>query len=181
MSGDVFEHETRKKIYNHILTYPGVSFSIIKTILGLTDSTLRYHLKYLESKNEIKSSIEGNKRCYYAIHRVIVDSKIKSNHGTYKLNPTQETLINTIHHHPGITQKELILKTRLKKITVAYNVNKLVKFGMIQKEKFGKHVNYFYMTDDKLRKKLIQKLILKLINREIDEHTFLILKKKLDQ
>lgn len=181
MSGNIFEHETRKKIYNHILAYPGVSFNIIKKIFGLTDSTLRYHLKYLENKNEIKSSLEGHKRCYYPVNRILLGSPLNSTLNTYKLNSTQEKLINIIHRTPGITQKDLILSTRLKKITVAYNINKLVKFGIIQKEKFGKQIKYFYLTDNELRKEILDILILKLINREIDEHTFLVIKKKLDQ
>lgn len=182
MSSEVFGHETRKRIYNHILAYPGVSFNIIKSVFELTDSTLRYHLKYLESKNEIKSSLEGRNRCYYPVHGSIgeSESKTKLEMGAYNLNSTQERLINLVQQHPGITQKGLILKTRLKKITVAYNVNKLVKFGLVQKENSGKYVNYYYIPDVELRKKIIEKLILKLINHEIDEHTFLIIKKKLE-
>ena len=147
MSQEIFKHETRKKIYNHILAYPGVSFKIIKGVFELTDSTLRYHLKYLESKNEIKSSLEGRNRCYYPVQKNMSDSKLKISIGgnTYKLNSTQERLINIVQRHPGITQKGLILKTHLKKITVAYNINKLVKFGLVQKENNGKYVNYYYL------------------------------------
>lgn len=180
MSYDVLEHETRKKIYNHILAYPGVSFNIIKNVLNLTESTLRYHLKYLEGKNEIKSSKTGKIRCYYPVHRTILESKTESKSGQYKLNITHERLINLIKHQPGITQKELIMKTRLKKMTIIYNIKKLVKLDLVQKEKNGKIIHYYYMTDEELRKKILGKLIKKLIDHEIDEHTFLVIKKRLD-
>ncbi len=180
MSDDVLEHETRKKIYNHILAYPGVSFNIIKNVLDLTDGTLRYHLKYLEGKNEIRTSKMGKIKCYYPVHQTILGSRFQSGSGQYKLSDTNERLINIIQRQPGITQKEIILKTRLKKITAVYNINKLVKLGLIKKEKNGKIVHYYYMTDEDLRKKILNKLIKKLLDREIDEHTFLIIKKRLD-
>ena len=180
MSDDILEHQTRKKIYNHILAYPGVSFNIIKNIFDLTEGTLRYHLKYLESKNEISSSKTGKNRCYYPVHRTILESKPKGDLGQYKLNETHEQIINVIKRQPGITQKELTFKTRLKKISASYNINKLVNLGLIQKEKNGKVVHYYFITTEDLHKKILDKLIRKLLAKEIDEHTFLIIKKRLE-
>ena len=98
-------------IYNHISTYPGVSFSIIKNVFNLTDGTLRYHLNYLEGKNEITSKIEGRNKCYYPVENYVFNTKSDSDLEIYKLNSTQERLLNIIQREPWITQKDIILKT----------------------------------------------------------------------
>ena len=176
MSAFVVEHKTRKMIINHILAHPGVSFGIIKRVLALTDSTLRYHLNYLEGRNEIKSTIEGKNKCYYPVHKFIFEPKSESDLKTHRLSNTQERLLNTIQRYPGINQKDLIIRSGFKRITVSHNLKKLIDFGVVRKEPNGRHVCYHYITDTELREKIIKRLI----NDEIDEQTFLVLKRKLE-
>jgi predicted transcriptional regulator len=179
MSGYALEHNTRKMIINHIMAYPGVSFVIIKKMLNLPEGTLRYHLNYLESKNEIKSTLQGKNRCYYPVQKVVFDSRSDSEIKTHRLSETQERLLSTIRRNPGITQKDLILQTGLKRITVGYNLRKIVDFGVVRKEPNGRKVCYYYISDIELRERIKKRLITKFLNNEIDEQTFLALKKKL--
>ncbi len=181
MSTYVPEHNTRKMIINHILTYPGVSFGTIKRVFNLPDGTLRYHLNYLESKNEIKSYLVGNNRCYYPIKKFIFDSKSKTDIRVHKLNDTQERLLDTVKRYPGITQKELIITAGLKRITVGNNIKKLIDFGIVRKEPNGRNMCYFYISDVELKERIRKRLITKFLNNEIDEQTFLALKRKLDK
>ena len=167
-------------IYNHISTYPGVSFSIIKNVFNLTDGTLRYHLNYLEGKNEITSKIEGRNKCYYPVENYVFNTKSDSDLEIYKLNSTQERLLNIIQREPWITQKDIILKTGLKSFTVKYNLKKLINFGVIQKKENGRNTLYRYISDIELKQEILKRLVLKLLDHEIDEHTFLKLKRKLD-
>jgi predicted transcriptional regulator len=95
------------------------------------------------------------------------------------LSETQERLLNTIQRNPGITQKDLILQTGLKRITVGYNLRKIVDFGVVRKEPNGRKVCYYYISEGELREKIKKRLITKFLNNEIDEQTFLALKKKL--
>ena len=53
ISVGVLENETRKLVYDHIMAHPGVSFIVLKSVLKLNDSTLRYHLNYLERSKKI--------------------------------------------------------------------------------------------------------------------------------
>ena len=53
--GEELKHQTQKLIYNFISTHPGVSFSRIRNFFELNDSTLKYHLHYLEKNNRISS------------------------------------------------------------------------------------------------------------------------------
>jgi predicted transcriptional regulator len=184
MGTEVNEHKTRRMIFNHITNYPGVSFGIIKRVFGLADSTLRYHLHYLESHKDIKSFIKGKNKCYYPIQSYVFDSRgvisSEPDHGVHKLTNTQERLIDTIQRNPGISQKELILHTGLKRITIAHNIRKLLDFGVVRKEPNGRHICYHYISDSELREKILRRLTTKLLNDEIDEKTFLALKRKLE-
>jgi predicted transcriptional regulator len=117
MFGNALENKKRRMIYNHILAYPGVSFGIMKKIFDIAESTLRYHLKYLEGADEIKSHLEGKIRCYYPIQNIIFYSRTESEFETVRLNPTQQRILENIQRNPGITQKGLLLETGLKRLT----------------------------------------------------------------
>ena len=57
----VSENYIRKLIHSHIVEYPGVSFSTLKKFYDLNDSTLRYHLNYLERAQRISANLENGK------------------------------------------------------------------------------------------------------------------------
>ena len=175
------KHRTRKIIYNYISAHPGISFSDIKNVLDLTDSTLRYHLDLLEKGEKIKSMFVDGKKSYYPVQRVIFEplediSRVKM----HRLNRSQELIVDTISREPGITQKELIRRTRLKRITVSYNIRKLLDWGMIKKESRGRNIRYHCITDEQLHEEILKGLVVKLLKNEIDENTFLMLKRKLE-
>jgi len=179
MGTEVTEHSTRRMIFRHITHHPGVSFGVIRRVFGLAESTLRYHLNYLESHQEIKSFIDGRNKRYYPNREYIFSPRAEPEQSAHQLSRTQERLIKNIQAAPGITQKELIQKTRLKRITIAYNIRKLLDFGVVRKEPNGRNVCYYYISDAELREKILKRLITKLLNDEIDEKTFLALKRKL--
>lgn len=150
-------------------------------MFNLKDSTLRYHLNYLESHNEIKSSLEGRNKCYYPVQNLVISSGEDRDYDIYRLNHTQERLLDIIQRNPWINQKELIIKSGLKGFTVKYNLKKMIGFGIVQKKENGRNCFYNHISDDELRKKIIKQLVIKLLDHEIDEHTFLILKRKLER
>jgi predicted transcriptional regulator len=180
-SGDiVFDHETRKMVYNHILTYPGVSYNILQNIFGLSSGTLRYHLEYLEKAERILSCIETGKRCYYPIQNDIVVSELfKNKPQSYKFTLIQQQILSTIKRAPGINQKDLIKRTGLSRYTISYNLNKFINMGFVKKSNNANNVCYEYMTDELLRHEVLLRLTMKLLNKEISEATFLELKDKL--
>ena len=181
LTHNTLEHKTRKLIYNHILSFPGISFSRIKKILDMPGSTLRYHLNYLENKNEIKSSLIGKNKCYYPLQNTRNIYKPKFNNKLKKINTTQEKILNIIKQNPGITQKELIIKTRLSRLIIKYNIKKLIYFGIVRKNQIGRNVCYNYIQEDEIRNEVIKGLVNMLLNNEIDEQTFLNLKRKLEK
>lgn len=180
-NGDiVFDHDTRKMIYTHILTYPGVSYNVLKNIFNLTDGTLRYHLEYLEKAERILPDMENGNRCYYPLQSEIGGVKLSDkNQKLYNYTKNQQKILNTIKTAPGITQKDLIGKTGLSRFTISYNIKKFIDMGVVKKSNSQKFVCYEYMTDEQLKHEVLMRLAMKLLNRELDEEAFLKLKNKL--
>ena len=149
-------------------------------MFNLAESTLRYHLKYLETAEEIKSCLEGNNRCYYPIQNIVFTLRSESDFECFQLSPTQQRLLEHIQRKPGITQKDLLIATNLKRLTAAYNLRKLIDIGVVRKEPNGRNTCYFYISNIELRKKILRKMIVKFVDHEIDEQTFLEFKRKLE-
>jgi predicted transcriptional regulator len=170
-------------IYNHIRTNPGVSFIILKRLFNMNDSTLRYHLNYLEKNKKISFGFETGKRNYYPhmnnSQTTNNPSDIKPN-GTFELSGTQENIITTIKKYPGINQKELVNRTGINRLTINRNLKRLVQLCLVRQIPNGNKVNYEYIENEQLRYEILKRLLIKLLKKEIDEETFIDLKRKLD-
>ncbi len=167
------EHYIRKMIYNHITEYPGVSFQTLKKIYNLNDSTLRYHLKYLERAERINSNLEGGQLHYfpgYSINKISDTSK--QIFTPQSLTQHQQHILTTIKQNPGISQKELGQRTSLKRFILTYNLTKLLDLGMIRKFNNGRNICYEFITNQLLKYEMLKVLAVKLLRNEIDENTF---------
>ena len=71
----IFELETRRKIYKYILKYPGLHLQELIRRLNLPNGTLRYHLRYLEKRNLIKSKPEDGYVRFYITNNIGNDQK----------------------------------------------------------------------------------------------------------
>lgn len=175
-----FKHKTRKLIYNYISTHPGVSLGVIKDFFDLNESTLKYHLHYLEKNKKITSTREGKQRCYYCEHKMAIifhsPQKIKQ----LNLSKSQQRVLNIIKRQPGINKKELIKFTKMNKKTLSYNIDKLIEGKLIWKVKEEGTIGYEFITKDKLRKEIYNRLLMRLLADEISEEKFLKIKKKLE-
>jgi predicted transcriptional regulator len=174
------ENKIRKMIFTHILEYPGASFSTLKRIYDLNESTLRYHLSYLERAEKITSQIETGKLHYYPFqtNKRISDHE-NINPKIQDLTAHQTQILNAIKQYPRINQTELIAKTSLKRHILTYNISQLINLGIVKKINNERNVCYEYITDDTLKYEMLKVLVIKLLNNEIDEQTFLKLKSRL--
>lgn len=177
----VLDHEIRRMIYNHIDAHPGVAFNVLKKVFGLKDGTLRYHLDYLKKSGIIRFGFEKGKRHYYPNRREtlilsIKDDKIYTN----KLTFLQEQILEVIKEDPGINQKELVKILGLNRFTVKNNLNRLLDLCIIRRIPDKRNVRYEFISNDQLKFEMLMSLVTKFLKKEIDEKTFLELKKKLE-
>ncbi len=180
----LLENQTRRLIYDHILANPGVSFVVLKKVLNLNESTLRYHLNYLEKSEKISFGLEKDKRNYYAYSgesHVIRKSEDTKELITFELTNTQQRIITIIKQYPKINQKELSKKSRINRITLSRNLKKLMELCLVRKIPNGNKVMYEYLESEQLRYEILKRLLKKLLSKEIDEETFLDLKRQLDE
>jgi predicted transcriptional regulator len=178
-TANALEHRTRKQIFRFIQTNPGSTLSMIKRVLDLNRSTLSYHLNFLEKNNEIFSKKEGRTRRYYCSNESGTLSLLP-NVDPEALTTVQRRLLAYIERYPGITQKELMRRTKKNQQTVSYNVKKLIELQLVWKVETGGRNGYELVTPDKLREEMKKRLLLWLMNGEIDKETYIEMKERMD-
>ncbi|UCE73038.1 MAG: right-handed parallel beta-helix repeat-containing protein, partial [Methanomassiliicoccales archaeon] len=140
--GEILDQYTRGKIHGYIIANPGDHYTVIKKKLNLKNGTLAYHLHVLERENFIKSNRDGiYKRFYPAGMDKPEIEKIEANQ--HKLNRKQRKLLQMIREKPGISQKELVLLSRIKQPTVNYNIRFLLEEDIIFSQKDGRETRYY--------------------------------------
>jgi predicted transcriptional regulator len=182
-SGDeVLENKIRRMIFNLIVEYPGVSLNTVKNVFELTESGLRYHLNYLEKNNKISSSTERGVKCYYPHPTsVSIPKASKDSLESQKLPPHQELILTTIMRYPGINQKDLINRTKINRFRLNRDIRTLKSLNLIKNRRNQNTICYEYIPDVEMKFKILKSFILKFLNNEIDEETFLRLIKRVSE
>jgi len=154
------KEDIRARIANYIHLHPGASFNNIAAIFGLADSTLRYHLTYMEKKGHIRS--RPDKRIYFPA----------AGFSDGGLSRTQQQLIRLIKEQSGVTQKELVRRTRMNRFTVRGGVRALVEKEVVTTVKIGRSIHHFYVDPDELRRRKMIRLAALFLLDKIDEKTY---------
>jgi predicted transcriptional regulator len=178
---EVLENKIRRMVFNLISEYPGVSQGTIRNVFELTESGLRYHLNFLEKNNKISSSMKNGIKCFMPhSSTVFIPNTTRDILESYNLTPGQELIVTTIMRYPGIKQKDLITRTGIQRSKVIRNLKALDGFNLIKNTKYQNTVCYEYIPDDEMRYNILNGFIEKFLNNEIDEATFLKLKRRLE-
>ena len=177
----VLEHKTRKIIHRYISTHPGVSFNTLTKIFDLNKSTLNYHLNYLEKAKKVFSEVKGRHKYYFSEQRTSSNLEHFIKFDINTLTSFQLRILNIIQKHPGITRERIMKKSKIKRQTLSYNLLKLEELKIIKKDQDNKKESYKYISTEERRFLIMKRLLLRLLQNEIDEEQFLAIKEKIDR
>jgi DNA-binding MarR family transcriptional regulator len=127
-NGQVLKQNTRKDIYDYIVSNPGVYFSSIMKDLKLKNGVTSYHLAMLEREGYIKSMHIGLYRRYF-VNGVST--------GDIPQSKIRREIIQTIVDNPGISQTNIASNLGVSNQVVNYHIGILRKSNFIRLEKDG--------------------------------------------
>ena len=139
---DVLLNDRRRKIYEYIISNPGAYFREIMRAHGLGPNSAKYHLDTLEDHGYVHSGRCGRYLTYFS-----KGSKVDKNQTELHItlqNKNAQKILEIVVSNPGITPMEIQEKTELHRNTVNYNLNKLIKIGLLEKirQKGRSHLIY---------------------------------------
>jgi predicted transcriptional regulator len=138
------ELETRKRIYNQIKKSPGINFRELQRRLDLVVGNLQYHLHYLEKRNMITASKDGDYVRYFAKDRSLNENERKTL-SFLRRSSCRHILIQLLNN-PNLNNKELSQAVDLSPSTISWNLNKLVEAEIIKRIKTGR-ISTFTIVD----------------------------------
>lgn len=148
-----FELETRKRIYELIRDSPGVHLRELERRLDLVMGSLQYHLQYLE-KNNLISQFKDEEYVRYFVKERELSRSEREIFYFLRRKGCRHILMNLLRE-PGMSNKELAAAVDLSPSTVSWNLNKLVKAGIIEKDRAGRTSNFTIVDPDLVARLLI--------------------------
>ena len=124
---DLENQVTRNQIIGFLKAKPGATFTEIKKKLGLKNGSAAHHLEKLEKGNIIKSVRQGKYKRFYPIPMI---------------PPTAERILNIIKEYPGITQNEIIKKTKISQPLISYHLKLIIRDGKVIIDRKGRQKTY---------------------------------------
>jgi len=128
----VLHNINRKRIMKVIEANEGITFSAIKTKLGLQNGVLAYHLAMLEKNHYIKSFADGKFKRFYSRKAQISG-----------LTSAEEQIMAVIRSNPYITKRRLAKLSEYSQGTININIKKLMQKQLIDLIKDGKRYKYY--------------------------------------
>jgi predicted transcriptional regulator len=133
--GDVLLNLQRKAIFDLIRENPNIHYRKIMRKLSLKPGTLSYHLDVLEKNGLLKTVQRGEYCCYYPD-----DSDDKNQ---IILSTIQQSIMEKITKHPGITISQLSFVMEKNKMVLNYHLGILIDLDLIRQEKKGRTPKFF--------------------------------------
>ena len=81
---------------------------------------------------------------------------------------------------PKINQKELVNRTGMNRFKIKRNINTLKELNLIKNTRYQNTICYEYIPDVEMKYRILKGLMVKFLKNEIDEETFLKIKRRLE-
>ena len=145
----------RKDIYQYVTDHPGEHQANITKTLGLSSSSIRYHLSVLESMDLIVNHKNGKYKRFYTNKNGY--SKYTNGNGYKDImsalkNNTARNIVKFLLSHPKSNQKKVSCALDIHPSTVTWHAKRLEEAEIISKHRKGKEIHYALNSDVQLRK-----------------------------
>ncbi len=152
MKEDSLALDTRRNIYDLIVSYPGLHEREIARRLDISLSTLDYHLHYMEKRGLIVARKDGRYTRYFAAKKVgTEDKKII----VLLRQKTPRQVVLYLLEHPGAIHKDICGAVDKSPSTVSFHLKKLVKAGVVEGISLGRKTAYEVVDEDAVINTLI--------------------------
>ena len=145
----------RKDIYKYVTDHPGEHQANITKTLGLSSSSIRYHLSVLESMDLIVNHKNGKYKRFYINKNGY--SKYTNGNGYKHImsalkNNTARNIVKFLLSHPRSNQKRVSKALDIHPSTVTWHAKRLEEAEIISKHRKGKEIHYSLNSDVQLKK-----------------------------
>ncbi len=149
MKEDHLAHETRKRIYSLIESSPGLHKREIARELGMSLSTIDYHLHYMEKRKMVVAKSDGKYKRYFPRKEMEMskwDRKILS----MLRQEVPRRILMFLLLHPKAIHKEICEYVGKAPSTVSFHMKKLIKEGIVEEISLGKEKAYVVLNEEKV-------------------------------
>jgi predicted transcriptional regulator len=174
IQSEVLEHSTRRRIYDHIVKDPGITFQMLRSVLDMNDGTLKYHLNCLR-KNDL---IDIRKR---KNEKVLIPKNIASDLHTRELRKDQKRILRFVKDHPGSSLKQISSRTGMDRKDVKRTITSLRRKRLVKCRREGNEHLYHSINDEGLYNEIMLVLMNRYLNGEITIDRLKQLKSRLEE
>jgi predicted transcriptional regulator len=175
MSSSYQDNHNRLRIVSFIEANPGHTLSELCNGLEINQGTMRYHLEVLIKEGKVVLRRISNRNHFFptkARSRMNIASHLTRN---------QSRVLTIINDEPGITKSKIYERINITKEGLNYILNHLQKDGLIWKMKKEGVITFQPVTKQMILDEVMLDIIQMLIDKRIDQQTFLILKKQIEE
>lgn len=134
---EVLDHFLRGQVYGVIKTQPGTNFSAIRDLLGLSNGTLSYHLRTLETSGFVLSERDGLYKRFFP-----ADLGAAATQDGVRLSELQRRLVERLRQNPNVGQRDLANANGVTQQCISYNLRIMRKEGLVVKVRSGRGHRY---------------------------------------
>lgn len=140
---------SRKRIYEHIQSVPGIHMRRLERELQIPLSTLDYHLRQLERSGLVLARKEGQKKAYFV--RNTLDGR--DQHYLYFLrHRTTRWILLDIMENPNTSLRQLTERLPVGAPTISYHLKKLTRAEIIRPIWVGRRRSYQVVEPERLQR-----------------------------
>ena len=147
MNENLLALETRKKIFELIEKRPGLHKREIARAMGMSLSTIDYHLHHMEKKGLVEARLDGKYKRYFI--RKEGKKEDKRIFSMLRQEVPRRILLFLISH-PKAIHKEICEHIGKAPSTISFHMKKLIKEGLVEEIAMGKEKAYVVKDEEKV-------------------------------